>query len=209
MSKVLELKTEYGEEQAKLLNELFDLPGKAQRVDVSMSSATKESLGARDFNRVRAAEGQAFAEFERQRIKAEYERLDLEMRAAVEEAVSEAERRLSPTDAPATDILAAVAATPEQLMDALDAALQLGEAGEETALLFFQIARQRDLSEVIARAVDMREDWGEIFEDILEGSAQPDVDPGDRFELLAPKSVTKQDILVVPQSDGNVYGSLR
>jgi hypothetical protein len=209
MSKVVELKTEYGELQARLLTELFDLPGKAQQVDVSMSAATKESLGARDFNRVRAAEGAVFAESERQRIKAEYERLGLEMRAAVEEAVEEAERRLSPTDAPATDLLAAVAATPEQLMDALDAALQLGEAGENTAKLFFQVARRRDLSEVIARAVDMREDWSEIYEDILEGGSQPDFDPGDRFELLAPKSVTKQDILVTPQSDANIYGSLR
>jgi hypothetical protein len=209
MSKVLELRTFYGEEQAKLLTELFDLPGKAQRVDVSMSSATKESLGPKDFNRVRAAEGAVFAESERQRVKAAYEQLDLEMRAAVEEAVEEAERRLSPTDAPSTDILAAVAATPEQLMAALDAALQLGEAGEDTALLFFQVARQRDLSEVVAHAVDMREDWSEIYEDILEGSAQPSVDPADRFEMLAPKSVTKQDLLVTPQSDANVYGQLR
>ena len=209
MSKVVELRTEYGEAQAKLLNELFDLPARASEVDVSMSNATRETLGNTDFNRVRAAEGAVFAESERQRVKAAYEQLDLEMRAAVEEAVEEAERRLSPTDAPATDILAAVAATPEQLLDALDAALQLGEAGENTALLIFQIGRRRDLSEVIARAVDMREDWSEIYEDILEGSSQPDVDPADRFELLAPKSVTKQDILVTPQSDANIYGALR
>jgi hypothetical protein len=209
MSKVVELRTEYGELQARLLTELFDLPGKAQRVDISLSATTLERMGQREQNAVKAAEGAVFAESERQRIKAEYERLDLEMRAAVEEAVEEAERRLSPTDAPATDILAAVAATPEQLMDALDAALQLGDVAEATALLFFQVARQRDLTGVTARAVDLRPDWSEIYEDILLGSSQPDVDPGDRFEMLAPKSVTKQDILVVPQSDANVYGSLR
>ncbi len=45
MPTIIEIKTHYGKEQAKLLNELFDLTQKARSVDVSMSATTLERLG--------------------------------------------------------------------------------------------------------------------------------------------------------------------
>ncbi|MDP8951024.1 MAG: hypothetical protein M3N18_02100 [Actinomycetota bacterium] len=95
------------------------------------------------------------------------------------------------------------------LSQALDAALRLGERGEQSALLFFRIARQKDFDDVVAHAIDLREDWQEAYVDILEGSEQPDVDPGDRFETLAGKPPSRQDILRGRQADINAYGSLR
>jgi hypothetical protein len=209
MGKVMEFRTYYGEQQAKILNELFALPAKAAQVDVSMSNATREALGTKDFNAVQAAEGAAFAASEREKMKTEYERLDLEMRAAVEEAVNQAEQALSPKSTTADEILRASTMTEDELISAIDIALAHGDAGEDTALLCFQVARQKDFEAAVGHAIDVREDWAEIYVDIVEGANQPDLDPGDRFETLAPKTPSKQDILRAPQSDINIYGSLR
>jgi len=147
-----------------------------------------------------------------ERVEAELDRF-IEKRArdrSKENALEEAERQLSPKEASAQDLLAAASATPEQLKNALDAALRLGDAGEDSALLFFQVARQKDFDDLVAWATDLREDWAELYVDILEGTNQPDVDPGDRFELLASKSPDRYDLINrAAQPDINRYGQMR
>jgi hypothetical protein len=208
MPTIVEIKIHYGEMQAKLLNELFDLPSKAAGVDVSMSSATKESLGNTDFNRVRAAEGAAFAQAERDRLKAKYMELDLELRAALEVRIEEIERELSPKNVGFKDFAAAAEASPETLIAAMDMALDGGDA--DAALLAFQAGRQRDLEEVVAHAITVNEAWGGLYAELSEAANDLGLDPGDKFETLAPAAPTKQDLLLVrPQSDINVYGQMR
>jgi len=210
MGKVTDLRIKYGEEQARLLNELFALSMGPLDVDIELSGGVKESLGPKDYGKLLALEQEAFLQVDRLRIKTRYEELDAEKRAAIEVAVEEAERQLSPKEASAQDLLAAASATPEQLKNALDAALRLGDAGEDSALLFFQVARQKDFDDVVAWATDLREDWAELYVDILEGTNQPDVDPGDRFELLASKSPDRYDLINrAAQPDINRYGQMR
>ncbi len=62
MPTINSIRVHYGEEQAKLLNQLFDLPGRARQVDVSMSNEVKESLGRKELNAVKAAEAAIFVE---------------------------------------------------------------------------------------------------------------------------------------------------
>ncbi len=207
MTTILEIKTHYGEEQAKLLNELFDLPAKARQLDVSMSNEVKESLGPKEFNAVKAAEAAIFAEAERERLKTKYLELDLELRAAIEVRIEEIELKLSPKNVGFRDYAAAAEASPETLITAMDMAL--GGGDEDAALLAFQAGRRRDLDEVVAHAITVNEEWGELYAELSEAANDLGLDPGDRWETLAPPAPTKYDILHAPQSDINFYGSLR
>jgi hypothetical protein len=207
MPTVNEIKVHYGEEQARLLNELFDLPAKARSVDVSMSATTLERLGPKEFNAVKAAEGAVFAEGERERLKARYLELDLELRAAIEVRIEEIEQDLSPENVGFRDFAAAAEASPETLITAMDMALDGGD--EDAALLAFQAGRRRDLDEVVAHAITVNEEWGELYAELAEAANDLGLDPGDRFETLAPPVPTKQDILNAPPSDINFHATLR
>jgi len=143
-----------------------------------MSATIKDRLGPEAFNAVRAAEGEAFAESERERLKTKYVELDLEMRAAIETRVEEVERELSPTAASADDLLRASSATPEQLIDMMDLALDAGL--EDAALLAFAAGQQRDLDDGVGHAIDVHEDWAELYAEIAMAANDPDLDPGER-----------------------------
>ncbi len=62
---------------------------------------------------------------------------------------------------------------------------------------------------MVAWATDLRPDWAEAYVVILEGTSQPEVDPGDRFEQLAAAAPSKYDLLHAAQPDINVYGQMR
>ena len=207
MPTVNSIKVHYGEEQAKLLNELFDLPARAQQLDVSMSNEVKESLGPKEFNAVKAAEGAVFAEAERERLKARFLELDLELRAAIEIRIEEIERELAPENVGFRDFAAAAEASPETLITAMDMALDGGD--EDAALLAFAAGRRRDLDEVVAHAITINDEWGELYAELSEAANDLGLDPGDRFETLAPPAPTKFDILNTPQSDLNFHATLR
>ncbi len=209
MHTVDDVKREYGDRQTRILIEVFALSAGALEVDVVLSGGVKETLAPADYNRLRAAEQEVWAAGERLRLKTLFEELDVEKRAAIEVLVEEAEKELSPKEASAQDILAAASADAEQLRNALSAALGLGEAGEDSARLFFQTARQKDYDDVVAWATDLREDWAEAYAVILEGTSQPDVDAGDRFEQLAAAAPSKYELFNAAQPDINVFGSLR
>jgi len=207
MPTINEIKVHYGEEQAKLLNALFDLPAKAQQLDVSMSNEVKESLGRKEFDAVRAAEAAIFAEGERARLKTRYIELDLELRSAIEVRLEELELELSPKNVGFRDFAAAAEASPETLITAMDMALDGGD--EDAALLAFAAGRRRDLDEVVAHAITINDEWGELYAELSEAANDLGLDPGDRFETLAPPAPTKFDILNTPQSDLNFHATLR
>lgn len=207
MPTVDEIKREYGAQQAQILTETFDLGAKAQQVDVSMSATVKERLGEQDFDRVRAAEGAAWAEAARDRLKGRYEELDLELRAAIQVRVEEIEALLSPENVGFGDYAAAATATPEALIAAMDMALDAGD--ENAALLAFQAGRQRDLEEVVAHAITVSEEWGDLYSELAQAANEPELDPGDRFEMFAQKSPSKETLFGGPPSDRNITGMMR
>jgi hypothetical protein len=207
MPRVVDIKIHYGEEQAKLLNQLFDLPARAQQLDVSMSNEVRESLGPKDFNRLRAAEGEVWAEAERERLKARFLELELELRAAIEVRLEEIERELAPENVGFRDFAAAAEASPETLITAMDMALDGGD--EDAALLAFAAGRRRELDEVTSHGVTVNEEWGELYAELSEAANDLGLDPGDRWETLAPPAPTKYDLLNAPQSDIDFFGSLR
>ncbi len=207
MPTVNEIKREYGEMQTKLINESFELGASAQHMESEMSPELVDSLGPRDFERVRAAEAANWADAERDRLRTKYEELDIELRAAIEVRVEEIEKELSPKEVGFKDFAAAAEASPETLIAAMDMALDGGD--EDAALLAFQAGRQRDLEEVVAHAITVREDWGDLYAELAEAANDPELDPGDRFEMFAQKAPTKETILGGPPSDRNTYGMMR
>ena len=207
MPTIQEIKLSYAEDQTRLINESFALGASAQHHEGAMSPELEEKLGPQEADRVRAAEASAWADRDRERLRTRYEELDIEKRAAIELRVEQIERELSPGEVNFGDRLAASAASPEALINAMDSALTSGD--EDAALLAFQIARQRDLEEVVAHAVTVRDDWGELYGELAEAAEDPELDPGDRFEMFAKPAPTKEAILASPLDDRNIYGMMR
>jgi hypothetical protein len=207
MPTIQEIKLSYSEDQTRLINESFELGASAQHHTGAMSSELEGKLGPQEADRVRAAEASAWADRDRERLRTRYEELDIEKRAAIELRVEQIERELSPGEVNFGDRLAASAASPEALIGAMDSALTSGD--EDAALLAFQIARQRDLEKVVAHAVTVREDWADLYGELAEAAEDPELDPGDRFEMFAKPAPTKEAILAAPLDDRNIYGMMR
>ena len=207
MPTIQEIKLSYSEDQTRLINESFELGASSQHHTGAMSPELEGKLGPQEADRVRAAEASAWADRDRARLRTRYEELDIEKRAAIELRVEQIERELSPGEVNFGDRLAASAATPEALIGAMDSALTSGD--EDAALLAFQIARQRDLEKVVAHAVTVREDWGDLYGELVEAAEDPELDPGDRFEMFAKPAPTKEAILAAPLDDRNIYGMMR
>ncbi len=210
-SKVLELKQHYGEEQARIINEIATLAAQAGQVEMPMNAGTREALGQEDYSRVLAAEQAAWAQLRREELKEQYIGLDLERTAAIEEARLEAERELSPRDVSAEAVLLATSKSEQELIDSMDAARTLGEVGEETIKLCFAMARQKENYELaIQHALGIMPELGDAYEDIVLASSEPELGPEDTFEMFADPAPTKQDLLISgPQQDINTYPRMR
>jgi predicted nuclease with TOPRIM domain len=207
MPTVFEIKRSYKEDQTRLINESFELGASAQHYESEMSPDLQRRLGPQESERARAAEAANWADEERNRLRTRYEELDIEMRAAIEVRVEEVESILSPKEADFRDFAAAATATPEVLISAMDMALTADDI--DAALVAFAAARQRDQEEVVAHAIDTREDWADLYGELAEAANDPELDPGDRFEMFAQPAPTKENILGAPQTDRNVFGMMR
>jgi hypothetical protein len=204
-----EIKREYGAMKDRILNEVFELAASAQHHQGQMSPELEQRLGPNEANRLRAAEAEMWAEAERERLKTRHEELDIEMRAAIQVLMDEIEEKLRPKDVSFEDLSAASSASPESLRTTMDLALAGGH--EDAALLAFQVARERDLEEVISHAITVNERWAELYSDLTENENDVglELDAGDKFETLAPKAPSRFDILAAPKADIDVYGAMR
>jgi hypothetical protein len=209
--KVLELKKQYGEEQARIVNEIATLAAQAGQRTMPMDAGTREALGREDYSRVLAAEQAAWAQLRREELKERYVGLDLERTAAIEEARLEAERELSPQDVSAEAVLMATSKSEQELIDSMDAARTLGVAGEETIKLCFAMARQKEDYELaIQHALTIMPELEGAYEDIILASQEPELGPEDTFEMFADPAPSKHDLLISgPQLDINLYPQMR
>src|SRR5215207_3395047 len=179
MASVLEIKQHYGDEQARLLTELFNIPAKAAEVDISMDATVRDRLGPAEIRGIKAAEGAVYAESERDRLKSKYIELDLEVREAIAERVRQVELALSPRNASFADFAAAASATPEQLVAAMDMSLKAGD--EDSALVAFQAGREREFEEVVSHAITINEEWEALYNELALAENDEEIDSGDRF----------------------------
>ena len=210
MGKVLELKQHYGEEQARIINQVAELGYRANQIENNLASGAQKKLGDANTQLFRAAEQAAWAEERREEFKTEYIRLDAERTAAIEEARLAAEAELAPRDVSPEAVLLAVEKSEQALIDAMDAAATLGEAGTETIKLCLAMARQKeDYDMAIAHALQLVPELEDAYEDVLLASQAPDLGPEDSFEMFADQAPSKESLLVTPQPDINVYDQMR
>jgi hypothetical protein len=202
---IMELKERLGEDTTRLLNESFELAARSQEVDISMRAETLERLGDRRTDQIRGAERAAWVTDERLVLKASYEVLWANYYRQRDERVEEIERLLAPKSATTQLLLDAVRATPEELLNMVDIALDTGD--EDGVLLALKAARQRGLEDVLARIVTLREDLGDLYAELLLVAGDPDIDVADRFELLAAQVPTESSLLA-PRG-GNTMAGLR
>jgi hypothetical protein len=213
-SKVLQLKEEYGEEMTRLLNESFEIRASAQHFEGSMSPEVTNRLGKQENDRVRAAEAANWADTEMDKLRTKYDSLELELRAAIEEALIAAERELAPQDVSTEAVLLTTKMSEQELIDSMDAAAGLGDVGVETIKLCLAMARKKENFELaIVHALELLPDLKDAYDDVLLAAEEPDVndDPGEGFDQFAAASPTPADILGMsgPQHDMNTYGRMR
>jgi F0F1-type ATP synthase membrane subunit b/b' len=213
-SKVLQLKEEYGEELAKLLNLSFETRASAQHYEGAMSKELEERLGPQESDRVRAAEAANWAGREIDKIRSKYIELELELRVAIDEALLLAERQLAPQDVSTEAVLLTTKMSEQELIDSMDAAAGLGDVGVETVKLCLAMARKKENFDMaIVHALELLPDLKDAYDDVLLAAEEPDPndEPGEKWEQFAADSPTPQDILGMsgPQHDLNIYSRMR
>jgi hypothetical protein len=209
MVTIMEIRQSYEDEKVRLLTALYNLATDAiihaEKVEIGL----RDRLSQGEVNNLLAIEGERWAEGERLRVKTEYERLDIEMRAAIEVRVKQVEKLLAPKNVTADEIIRASALNEESLIGAVDTAVQLGDVGEDTILLLFQVARQKEFELAIAHIASIREDLGELHAELVEADSVPSLEPDEAFEQFAQPAPTKQQILGGRQSDLAIYDRMR
>jgi hypothetical protein len=188
-----EIRTSYGDEVARLMTSIFDLASNVPAFEDAVAPSVRERMPQNEYNLIRASEQAKWAEQERERIRIRVIELEEEMLAAVEARAAEVEALLTPKEASAEALLKASQATPQELIDTIDLALDTGN--EDAALLAFRVARQRDLEEVVSHALTIREDWEEPCAELQEAANQPQIEPEVRFDMVAPEAPSKHDLI--------------
>jgi len=201
---IFELKERLGEDTTRLLNESFELAARSQEVNISTRAETLEMLGDRRTDQIRAAERAVWVTDERLVLKASYEVLWADYYRERDERVEEIERLLAPKFATTQLLLDAVRATPEELSNMADMALDTGD--EDGVLLALKAARQRDFEDVLSHILDARADLADLVGELMLVDGDPEIDVADRFELLA-AAVPTEGSLLAPRG-GNSMGGL-
>ncbi len=200
---IFELKERLGEDTTRLLNESFELAARSQEVNIEMRVETLQRLGDRQTDRIRGAERAAWVTDERLVLKAGYEVLWADYYRERDERVEEIERLLAPKSASTQLVLDAVRATAEELLNLADISLRGGD--EDGVLLALKAARQRDLEDVVAHIVTLREDLGDLYGELMLVAGDREVDAADRFELLA-AAVPTEGSLLAPRGGNSMAG---
>ncbi len=201
---IMQLKERLGEDTTRLLNESFALAARSQEVDISMRAETLERLGDRRTDQIRGAERAAWVTDERLVLKASYEVLWADYYEQRDERVAEVERLLAPKSAATQLLLDAVRATPEELLNMVDIALDTED--EDGVLLALKVGRQRDREDVVARVITVREDLADLYAELLLVAGEPAIDVADRFELLA-AAVPTESSLLAPRGGNSMAGT--
>ena len=204
---VMSIRENYENEKTKLLTETFNLLAIARDATAFVQGVDDNQIPVEALQAIRVAAGEQAASERRQQLKERYVELEAEMLAAVEARVARIEEQLAPKNASFQDYAAAASASEDALIAAMDLAVSSGD--EDAALVAFAAARQRDLERAVAHAIDIREDWEELYAELSMAENDPEIDPGDRFEMFAQDLPTRQQILTRGgQPDINIYGQM-
>lgn len=198
VSKVLELKQNYGEELTKLLNESFEIRASAQHHEGQWSPELQEKLGPNEANRLRASEASVWADGQMSLVRSKYVQLELELRTAIDEALLLAERQLAPTGVTTEAVLLTTRMSEQDLIAAMDSAAGLGDVGVETIKLCLAMARKKDGYDLaIDHALALLPELRDAYDDAILAAQEPEPndEPGEKFDIYAADSPSPEDIL--------------
>lgn len=161
-----------------------------------LSPETRKNMNQKSLANVAYAEAENYARGLRDEIKAKYLELDAEMKVAINARAQIIEQELlAPKQFNPTDLIAAAQMSEDALLSAVEIADDLGDAGEDSLLLLFKVARESDVDSVIGRVMTLREDIAELMTELAEAEAVPELNPDDAFETYAQEAPSGRAIL--------------
>ena len=188
---VHEIRLEYGNMQAQILNDIFSLPAAAAQVDINMSAGELEALGLlqdEELTQVRSMIQERWAAAKREELKVRYVELDVERAAAVAERVEAVEDFLEPDGLDASAYLQAFQMDEPSLIAAFDGTVGLdSEGSEDLGKMLLKVSREREFELAVAHIVDLREDYAQAIAELWEAEmgVEDIADAADMFETYA------------------------
>jgi len=207
---VFDLRTQFGEERAAMLNRLFTLPSEIVATDISMKPEVKAQLGQATFDQVRAAELAAVAQDKRDAIKAAYIQNEPEEIEAVKLLAAHSHEVLQPEVLDAQVLVSASGLTEDQLIVAADTAHDLDST--DTVKTLLQVAMNRDMDLAVAHIVGLEEEWEQAHNNIVEADNVTASEPeeiAEMFETYAQSEITQKSILGGDHPELNKLGMIR
>jgi len=206
-----EIKRHYGEQMDRLLNEIAELSSGIKSEEAVIDGRVKAQVGDQVVRDLDAAHRELVARDEIEQRKIRYTELGLEMTAAIQAAGEEANQILTPQQATPEAIIAAATLNEEQIIAAADAAVNMGEAGEDACLVLLRSAIERDTELAQHHVAAFREDWATALNVLAESSQYPDdIDAEEfasRFDNIVPDSAVQ--LLGGGESELNRLGQVR
>jgi len=187
-----EIKTHYGEQMSRLLNEIAELAANIKSEEAALDGRVRAQAGDQVVRDLDIAHRELVARDEIEKRKIRYTELGLEMVAAIQAAAVEANEILTPKQATPEAIIAATTLTEEQLVSAAGAAINMGAGGEDACLTLLRAALERDLDLASWHIADFRPEWSTALTVLGEASQfSEDVDAEEfasRFDSVVPDS---------------------
>jgi hypothetical protein len=206
-----EIKVHYGEQMSRLLNEIAELSSGIKSEEAVIDGRLRAQAGDQVVRDLDAAHRELVARDEIEQRKIRYTELGLEMTAAIQAAGEEANQILTPQQATPEAIIAATTLSEDQIMAAADAAVNMGESGEDACLVLLRAAIERDLEMAQHHIAAFREEWSTALTVLAESSQYPDdisaEEFASRFDSIVPDSAVQ--LLGGGESELNRLGRIR
>jgi len=207
---LFEIREAYEAEKTAHIMRCFDIAIEAAgNVQLPLSQETKNRMNGEVLRKTFYAEAENYARGLREEIKEKYLTLDAEMWAAIgaRAAIIESEL-LAPSELNPSDLIAAAQMPEAALLSAIEIADDLDDAGEDTLLLLFKVARENDIDSAIGRVMSLREDISDLMAELAEAQQAPSLNADLAFETFAKDAPSGPEILSARESAVNIASKL-
>jgi|SRR5215217_6521381 len=204
------LKRAYGSRKSAVLGSLFEMASGIQSEEAQLDGKVKARVGDNVVRQLDAATRELVARDAIEKAKVEFIELELEEAEALNALAEHANEVLTPKQASVESILQAATMTEDQIIDAADAAVNMGDAGEQALLVLLRASIERGYDQAMHRIASFNEEWANAVNVLAETADSPDIDENDiasRFDSMVPDSAVQ--LLGGGESELNRLGRIR